>query len=222
MLAHMVFFSISGFFCYALLYTLINRESRKYYVVAKMLSSTVFMVELIWMCKTYNNQEALKLLLPPFCLCFIGDLLLGLHKKIIKKGLLIGGAGAFAIAHGGFVFYLMKEVPFHWWDLLIATFGIIFVLIMAKTKQYDFGSFTPIAAVYGFLLCGMAGKAISNFVIKMNLSNFFFMFGAVMFVTSDLLIMVLYFRKKRAWTVHGWNLATYYLAMYLIAISASF
>ncbi len=211
-----------GLLLYAILYTLINRSARKYYVPVKMLASTAYIVIAACLAVKSDNLAHFWILLPAFALCWAGDLFLGLHKKIVKTIILLIGTSCFMGAHLFFLIFLYGRTPFTGWDLIAPAASAVIVWFLGKSEKYDFGRFRYGAVTYAFCIGYLFGKSLVTYIADPVNSNFFFMVGALFFIISDFLILVLYFRKKRAWTVHGWNLATYYLAMYFISISIYF
>lgn len=216
------FFAINLFCFMGLLYTLLNRSYRRFYVPAKMLCSSAFVITAIAMACLSFHTDRLKILLPALIFCFAGDLLLGLHNRRNQNRLLMAGAAMFALGHICFVAYMVNKAGFAASDLIIPFFGVLFAFLLTGNRQFSFGKYKAAACIYAFFVTALASKSVSVFFRTPSLSNALFAAGGVLFLVSDCLIAVLYFKKKRAWAVHGLNLGTYYLGIFLIAASLIF
>ncbi|MCR5154490.1 MAG: lysoplasmalogenase [Lachnospiraceae bacterium] len=219
MLAHMICFFITGILYFCLLYTLLDRKVRKYYLLFKMFSSTAFMGTAVYMGLVSGNTKNLLIMLPAFVFCYLGDYFLGVHKRVVKQIYLYLGTAAFSLGHIAFITYFCVRNGFEGYELIFPILGCVFVFFISRWDKYDFGRFRGPAFVYGAVLFTMAGKAVMNEILFPSRGNLLLAIGAIFFIISDYLIMVLYFRKKKGWTIHGWNLGTYYVAMYFMAIS---
>ncbi|MBR4993119.1 MAG: hypothetical protein IKY04_02610 [Lachnospiraceae bacterium] len=205
-----------------LIYTLLKREYRKYYVPAKMFNSAVFIVNLSVMSVISGNREAFTYLMPGFFLCFVGDLFMGLHNKYVKKRYLLLGTLLFLLGHVCFISYLYTLSGFTPYDLILPVLGVIGVLVLKRIPSFFLGKFAYAGMIYAIFVCTMAGKSIQVLWVNPGSKGLCLALGGIFFLTSDVLIAPLYFKKKRAWAVHGLNIGTYYLAMFFIAVSVLF
>lgn len=215
-------FAVTALAFTALLCTLLKRKYRKYYVPVKMINSGWFLINLGIMTEVSGNYEPLKYLLPGFILCFAGDYFLGLHNRYIRHRFLMIGTVLFLLGHVCFIAYLYTLAPLSPYDFILPVIGIAAVLILRKIPSYFLGKFAYAGMVYAVFVCGMAGKAIEAFVLMRDCKSLCLALGGLLFLTSDVLIAPLYFKRKRAWAVHGLNVGTYYLAMFMLAVSVVF
>lgn len=199
---------------FAMLYTLLNRKYRKFYVPAKMLCSLHFLVT----CILFGSMK----MLPAFVLCFVGDLFMGLYNKTIKKKWLILGMLFFALAHVFFSIYFCTIKALSLVDFIFPVIGVAATFAVTKNKNFNFGHVAPLAPIYAFFVCFIASKCVSIFLSNMTVETVMLALGGIFFLASDTLIIPLYFKKKHGFTIHGWNLATYYLATFLLAVSYFF
>lgn len=222
MLAIIISFIVCGIGFAGLLYTLLNRKYRKYYVSIKMFNSALFLINLSVMTVISGNRMPFAYLMPGFFLCFVGDLALGLHNKYVNKKYLITGTGLFLLGHICFLTYFYSRVPFMIYDVIMPVIGVIAVIILKHSKSFSLGSFAYPGMVYAIFVAGMAGKSFELLILNPCANTICLALGGLFFLTSDVLIAPLYFKTKRAWAIHGFNIGTYYLAMFCIAISVLF
>ena len=161
-------------------------------------------------------------LMPGFLLCFAGDLFMGLHNRHVKKQYLLLGTLLFLLGHICFISYLYTLSGFTPYDLILPTLGVIGVLVLKKIPSFFLGKFAYAGMIYAIFVCTMAGKSIQVLWTHPGAKGICLALGGIFFLTSDVLIAPLYFKKKRAWAVHGLNIGTYYLAMFFIAVSVLF
>lgn len=202
-----------------LMLTLLDRKYRKYYVTVKMFNSMVFVANLSVMTVLATDQSPFTYLMPGFILCFVGDLAMGLHNKYVKKKYLMVGTLLFLLGHICFLSYFFSRIPFKIYDLALPVAGIITIFALSKLPVYKFGKFVCPGMIYAAFVCCMAQKSIQIALMEMSPEAICIGIGGLLFLSSDALIAPLYFRKKRAWAIHGFNIGTYYLAMFFLAIS---
>ncbi len=205
---------------YLVLCTLLFPNYRKYYVPAKMICSTGFLVVAVLMTYKSGNYSRALILAPIFILCYLGDLFLGFkHKENASKIFLILGTISFLLAHTYFAILFIRSDGIKFYDLIAPILSVVFVYITSKKDEYNLGKFLPMAAVYGCVLSLLTFKSITH-VLKTGLtSDIFIAVGAIFFLVSDVFVYILYFRRTRPWPIHGLNLATYYFAMVCFAFS---
>jgi hypothetical protein len=134
-------FTVAALAFVPLIYTLLNRKYRRFYVPAKMLNSAVFVVNLCVLSYISGNSRAFAYLMPGFLLCFAGDLFMGLHNRHVKKQYLLLGTLLFLLGHICFISYLYTLSGFTPYDLILPTLGVIGVLVLKKIPSFFLGKF---------------------------------------------------------------------------------
>ena len=212
-------FIVVALFFVPLIYTLLNRKYRRFYVPAKMINSAVFVINLCVLTRISGSSTAFAYLMPGFLLCFAGDLFMGLHNRQVKKQYLLLGTFLFLLGHICFISYLYTLSDFTPYDLILPILGVIGVSVLRRIPSCFLGKFAYAGMGYAIFVCTMAGKSIQVLWTHPGAKGICLALGGIFFLTSDVLIAPLYFKKKRAWAVHGLNIGTYYLAMFFIAVS---
>ena len=208
---------------YLVLCTLLFPNYRKYYVPAKMICSTGYMVILVLMGWISGNTDKFLLLLPVFGLYYLGDLFLGFrhtaeNKKKKTQNLYIGTI-SFFVGQIILCIELFINSKVEVYDFVLVPICVLAVIMLSRKEVYDVGKFLPIGIAYAVILALIVNKSITNVLVTPMPETIIFMIGSIMFIISDFLVFVMYFRKTRAWPVHGLNLLTYYFAVSCYAIT---
>lgn len=219
MAAQIICFGIMAFCFYVLVYTLLHRKHRKFYIPAKMACSTMFLITAILMGCLSGHMEKLWGIMPAFLLCFCGDLALGFHNRMVKQKYMLIGTGFFLLAHIGFYIYLLRYQPIQWIDFIFPVCMVLAAIYLCGRDDFDVGKFKPCACGYAFFVGSLASKGVLVMLEIPCMETLLIAIGGIFFLISDLLIMVLFFKKRRPWWTHGWNVGTYFFAMYCLAIS---
>ncbi len=131
----------------------------------------------------------------------------------------IAGAAIFALGHiCYFIAYSVMQKP-HFSDFITAL--IIFIPIasfMMFSPLLDFGSVTMkiIGISYALIICVMTGKSIMNFMRIKNRFDFILALGSVLFLISDIMLLMAYFSEIDL-PFSNFCLALYYPGQCLIA-----
>lgn len=131
----------------------------------------------------------------------------------------IAGAAIFALGHiCYFIAYSLMQKP-RPTDFIPAM--IIFIpiaLFMMFSPLLDFGSVMMkiIGISYAVIICIMTGKAIMNFIRIKNRFNLILALGSVLFLISDIMLLMAYF-SKIDFPFSNFCLALYYPGQCLIA-----
>lgn len=131
----------------------------------------------------------------------------------------IAGAAIFALGHiCYFIAYSVMQKP-RLSDFITAL--IIFIPIasfMMFSPLLDFGSalMKTVGISYAVIICAMTGKSIMNFVRIKNRFNLILALGSVLFLISDIMLLMAYF-SKIDFPFSNFCLALYYPGQCLIA-----
>lgn len=170
------------------------------------------------------------IMLAGFCLSLIGDFWLDL--KITDKHIFMGIL-FFFLAHVSYILAFIKvcqrelglEAPFSKWEMI--AIAVIFVVAAAGSfivKMDMRKLFIPVA-IYSFTICTMVVK---SFVMCYNLFQegvgsagylVTLAVGALLFITSDIVLAFMYFRGCYTKKMRVVNLVTYFAGQMLMAIS---
>lgn len=203
---------------------------KKYYTLAKTFNSIGFIVVAV-VCGFYGeNVGRLVHLLPALILCLIGDVALGVyntHKqredsmgnKRAKASIFICGLIAFFFAHVCFVYAFSLRQSLEWIDFIFPLLAIFVTIGLSGLDGMNLGKLILPVTAYSFMVALLCSKGIHLAWSQFTVTNLLLGMGAVLFFISDALILFLYFYKRKYPIVHIANLATYYYAMFLIALS---
>ena len=168
------------------------------------------LIYLVWQKRTLRFPIILTVGL---IFAMLGDILLNIH--------FITGAIFFAIGHVWFFVAYTMLIKFQWTDLIygaaIFVPALLFILLM---PVFDFGGVIMeiVCVAYAFVISLMVGKAIANSLTQLNLRNLLIVIGSVLFLFSDLMLLLNVFGNlSQVFSVLC--LATYYPAECLLALS---
>lgn len=210
------------FFLACVLYTLCNRKYRKYFVLCKMLCSTMFLVMAFLMGISYGKMDFFFRMLPALLFCYLGDLLLGFHNRTRKKSYFLVGTLAFGMGHVCFLIMLYAQQPFGWCEGISVILFPTVIALLSKNQSFHFGHYKYMAMLYAILVGTFGLKSLSIAIENPVSANILMAVGGMMFLLSDGVIFLISFWKRRVWAFHGLNLVTYYLAMSFLAVSIAY
>ena len=161
-----------------------------------------------------NGENRLKsiVMLIGIIFAFIGDVVLIRH--------FILGAIFFAIGHVFYLIYFIMLCKPKWVDLIVfvVIFGISASLILFL-PAFEFGDLKFLILIYALIICLMLAKAIGNYIVERNFANLIIMLGALLFYTSDLMLVFANFSSIAPRLFDQLCLWTYYPAQFLLAFS---
>lgn len=131
----------------------------------------------------------------------------------------IAGAAIFALGHiCYFIAYSLMQKPRPTDFIPAIIIFIPIVLFMMFSPLLDFGSVMMkiIGISYAVIICIMTGKAIMNFIRIKNRFNLILALGSVLFLISDIMLLMAYF-SKIDFPFSNFCLALYYPGQCLIA-----
>ena len=187
-------------------------------VTLKAITSTLFVV--IGIVNIYaiksleGNIKFSAILLAGLTFAFLGDVMLEIH--------FIMGAILFAIGH---IFYLISYTilsKLKWQDLLAGS--IIFVpitllILFAPFFTFDSILMQIVCVIYAIIISLMVGKSITNLIYKRTTLNILLMIGSLLFMFSDLILLLNKFGTMNRIVGIVLCLGTYYPAQCVLAYS---
>ncbi len=208
----------------ALLY--LSRRNRRYYAPAKGVASALFV--LVGVAAYFSGAQRTPgnfwLLLAALVLCAVGDVLLGLanrSKKVQAKPFL-AGFFCFAAAHVLFCALFYRFAPLTWMDALPPMALLLMLWWLDTRKKVRLKKMRVPAYIYTTLVGLMAGKAVQAAFAPGSFGDgaFLLALGSLLFLTSDVILLFLYFAPRRLRWLRYANLTTYYIGVYLLGLSA--
>lgn len=217
----MIFVGYSLLFC-GLIAVVCKDSWRQYYIQAKAVMSTAFVLLLFWALYVSGEVSQFWLMLPAFFCCFVGDILMASYNRYRKRVYFLLGAGIFLCGHLCFVRWLCKQQPMHMAELLLPVAAVVFAWKLTSLKKVHTGRLRPFILLYSFFVSLFLVKGLNLAFVLHSISGIMIAAGCVLFWFSDLAIVFLYFCKKKGHGVHIFNLAAYYYAMFLLALNVLF
>lgn len=202
-----------------LLTTLIYKPARRYFFLTKVVASSAFLAIAVWFWKRSGNDGWFFKILPGFLFCFLGDVFLGVYNVRKKKLFFLAGLFLFLMGHLSFLVALLTLQPLALVDVAVPLMAVGFTIFITVHKKMLLGKMKPYVYLYSFFVSMFFVKSVHIFCRMPSRASALVAIGSGLFLISDFLILFLYFTKKRPWSTHGWNLATYYYGMLFLAFS---
>ncbi len=155
--------------------------------------------------------------------CLFGDLSLALPELCDEeKRAKIYTCGTVCFAIAQIIFIVMLALL----DILTLfglIFGVLFALsifVLKKPLKLDFGKCLVPSLIYAMLLgSNVAGSIVLMFVSSFSIYSILLAIGFVFFVASDLVLSLIYYGGNTKPITQKINLALYYIAIILLAVS---
>lgn len=163
---------------------------------------------------TFNYFILLGLLLDG-----LGDLFLAFRNLFAKSVNFLIGSLCFIGGHVMFIraLFLLKN-DYLITSIIVAVF-IAAALFYLFSKACRFGKiYTIVGIAYTTIIMIMMCMAISTYITSKTISNLIFMIGAVLFVSSDIILILYNFSRKDKW-MHPVYSVLYFVAQILISYS---
>lgn len=220
-------FTIFALLCLALTAAFIYVEHKEKYVPAvilKGLASLCFVILGILGSRLAGDHRVAKLVVTGLILGCIADVLLNLRfvfEKMGKKIFLVG----ILVFLAGHVMYLIALIPKCKPLIICLIAGVVLTYFLMKWI------FTKITAEKAFKIFGifylgaimlMTCVAIGNWITAPSTYACLFALGAVLFLVSDIVLILNTFGKETKFSLRVTNLSLYYLGQILIAICLQF
>ncbi len=166
-----------------------------------------------------KNHKFFRIMLTGFILSLIGDVFLSINHDGL---FFILGLGSFSIAHIMFTISFCALTKLSRKDIIVAlTIAIPMICFVKFNNGFNFGGMLPLIIMYTILISMMVTKAFSLLILKKD--NIFptvlIISGAVLFYTSDFILLYVYYYKREIPLLPYINLITYYLGQGLLALS---
>lgn len=216
-LSFITIYYIIAFVC--LILTNYRETWKKFHVQAKTATSIGFIAIATVSGIVSRNMEFFKPMMIAFTFCLAGDVLLALmnHKNNMKYFIL--GLLSFLVGHIIFGVALNVLAPFSIKELIIPICFVAVAFFLLKIQYMEVGKMKVYVLVYSFFVAFLFSKGISVLLLGLTTSNIVIFLGATLFLISDAILLFVLFYQKKYYTPVFFNLLTYYLAQYLLAIS---
>ena len=207
--------------CLCLAAVFLLQESKKRYVPAVVLKGLASACFVILGFLLSGGSPAAKLITAGLLLGCIADVLLNLRMVFPKKGQLIFLVGivVFLSGHILYLIAILKGAA-HWWICVI-----IGVVLTALLMKWIFDRITAKKAfkIFGIVYIGaimlLNCVAIGNLIVSPSAFTAVFAVGAVLFLLSDIVLILNTFGKETRQSLRVMNISLYYLGQLLIALS---
>lgn len=195
---------------------------KKYYLEAKILNSASFLT--VFFISAYRSEaiHTFWLMLPGILFCFVGDVFMALYNRQRKRQHFLLGVGIFLSGHLCFVRWLCSKQPITIFDLIIPILAVCFTWYLVSRRDIHTGKMQPFVVLYAFFVALFLSKALHLAWSEPTSAHIMIAVGSILFFVSDVSIIFLYFQKRKGAAVHIFNLATYYAAMFLLAVHLLF
>ena len=207
--------------CLCLAAVFLLQESKKRYVPAVVLKGLASACFVILGFLLSGGSPAAKLITAGLLLGCIADVLLNLRMVFPKKGQLIFLVGivVFLSGHILYLIAILKGAA-HWWICVI-----IGVVLTALLMKWIFDRITAKKAfkIFGIVYIGaimlLNCVAIGNLIVSPSAFTAVFAAGTVLFLLSDIVLILNTFGKETRQSLRVMNISLYYLGQLLIALS---
>ena len=207
--------------CLCLAAVFLLQESKKRYVPAVILKGLASACFVILGFLLSGGSPMAKLITTGLLLGCIADVLLNLRMVFPKKGQLIFLVGivVFLSGHILYLIAILKGAA-HWWICVI-----IGVVLTALLMKWIFDRITAKKAfkIFGIVYIGaimlLNCVAIGNLIVSPSAFTAVFAAGAVLFLLSDIVLILNTFGKETRQSLRVMNISLYYVGQLLIALS---
>lgn len=186
----------------------------------KALTSAGFIALAVYCALDSGNIWFLGWMLPPLGACFVGDVLMAVTDNHWNDGIFTAGVAAFAVAHLLFLVAISQLSPFNPWELAIPACVAGGMLFVGRIPGLDVGKLKGALVPYGFLVAWLFSKTLVWTISCGGIAlSWTMMVGALLFMVSDVLLLIIYFYNRTFKPMRFLNQATYYGGMALLALS---
>ena len=207
--------------CLCLAAVFLLQESKKRYVPAVVLKGLASACFVILGFLLSGGSQTAKLITAGLLLGCIADVLLNLRMVFPKKGQLIFLVGivVFLSGHILYLIAILKGAA-HWWICVII--GVVLTALLMKwifTRITAKKAFKIFGIVYIGAIMLLNCIAIGNLIVSPSAFTAVFAAGAVLFLLSDIVLILNTFGKETRQGLRVMNISLYYLGQLLIALS---
>ena len=216
--------TITSILCLCLAALFMWTEKKENYMGAVILKGLASLCFVLVGVMAGNGGQLAKLILTGLLLGCIADVLLNLRWVFPKKGQLIFLVGILVFL-GGHVVYLAAVLPMadNW-----AVCVVVGVVLTALLMKWIFSKITAKKAfkIFGVFYLGaimlLNCVAVSNLMTAPSAFTGLFAAGALLFLISDIVLILNTFGPKSKFSLRVTNLSLYYIGQLLIAWSMLF
>ncbi len=216
--------TITSILCLCLAALFMWTEKKEHYMGAVILKGLASLCFVFVGVMAGNEGQLAKLIVTGLLLGCIADVLLNLRWVFPKKGQLIFLVGILVFL-GGHVVYLAAVLPMadNW-----AVCVVVGVVLTALLMKWIFSKITAKKAfkIFGVFYLGaimlLNCVAVSNLVTAPSAFTGLFAVGALLFLISDIVLILNTFGPKSKFSLRVTNLSLYYFGQLLIAWSMLF
>lgn len=205
--------------CFAALF--INREYKKKYAEAVILKGLASLCFVLLGKSTGNGSLMSRQILIGLILGCIADILLNLRFVFEKKGKIIFLVGILVFL-SGHIFYLAAILPICRYPMICALIAAAATYLLMKwifTKITAQKAFKIFGIFYIGAIVAMNTVALCNLITDRSMFTVIYALGAVLFLISDIVLILNTFGKESRFSLRVTNLSLYYLGQILIALS---
>ena len=216
--------TITSILCLCLAALFMWTEKKEHYMGAVILKGLASLCFVLVGVMAGNGGQLAKLIVTGLLLGCIADVLLNLRWVFPKKGQLIFLVGILVFL-GGHVVYLAAVLPMadNW-----AVCVVVGVVLTALLMKWIFSKITAKKAfkIFGVFYLGaimlLNCVAVSNLMTAPSAFTGLFVAGALLFLISDIVLILNTFGPKSKFSLRVTNLSLYYIGQLLIAWSMLF
>ena len=216
--------TITSILCLCLAALFMWTEKKENYMGAVILKGMASLCFVLVGVMAGNGGQLAKLIVTGLLLGCIADVLLNLRWVFPKKGQLIFLVGILVFL-GGHVVYLAAVLPMadNW-----AVCVVVGVVLTALLMKWIFSKITAKKAfkIFGVFYLGaimlLNCVAVSNLMTAPSAFTGLFAVGALLFLISDIVLILNTFGQKSKFSLRVTNLSLYYIGQLLIAWSMLF
>ena len=216
--------TITGILCLCLAALFMWTEKKENYIGAVILKGLASLCFVLVGVMAGNGGQLAKLIVTGLLLGCVADVLLNLRWVFPKKGQLIFLVGILVFL-GGHVVYLAAVLPMadNW-----AVCVVVGVVLTALLMKWIFSKITAKKAfkIFGVFYLGaimlLNCVAVSNLMTAPSAFTGLFAAGALLFLISDIVLILNTFGQKSKFSLRVTNLSLYYIGQLLIAWSMLF
>lgn len=193
-------------------------------VILKGLASAVFVAFGVLSARMCANPSFSKMVTIGLILGLVADILLNLRYVFKTKGKLVFLVGILVFL-AGHIMYLCALIPQSKYLFICVTVGVVLTALLLKWI------FTQIEAAMAFKIFGvfyigaitiMNCVALGNYIGSPTSGNLIFVIGAILFLISDIVLILNTFGKESKFSYRITNITLYYLGQLLIGLSLQY
>lgn len=194
---------------------------KKYHLVFKTLTSMTFVLSAIYFFTRGNIHSAyFTFIIIALALCMCGDILLAMVPGKAGSMWFYIGVLMFLVSHISYYLGFVEIQAASLYDFIFPIVLAGLTYLLSRHENMNMDGMVPIVCVYTFFVGLLCSKGVLLFALEgATLKHTLLMIGAISFCASDIILLFVYFWKKKIGPLHFLNLFAYYLGTFLIAAS---